>query len=65
MNGFDRQRLIGALVLLATALYLIAVAPGFRYRRATRLVALTVYAIAIGVVLVWIALWLIGVEPGR
>ncbi len=47
IHGFDRQRLILALILAATALYLIAVAPGFRYRRAARTMAVTVYAAAL------------------
>ena len=61
MSGLDRQRLVGALLLAATALYLIAVGPRFRYRRVTRALALIVYAAALGVVTVWIALWLMGV----
>ena len=49
-----------ALTLLATAMYLIAVAPGFGWRRQLRLAAIGVYAIALAVVLGWIALWLAG-----
>ncbi|HZK91070.1 MAG TPA: hypothetical protein VFC56_13070 [Stellaceae bacterium] len=33
--GLDR-RLIGALVAVATLMFLVAVTPGFRYRRAAR-----------------------------
>jgi hypothetical protein len=61
MSGFDRQRMIGALLLAATALYLIAVAPRFPYRRATRALALTVYAIAFGAVVLWVVLWMEGI----
>jgi hypothetical protein len=61
----DRQQLISALLLAATALFLIAVAPGFRYRRVTRIAALAVYAIALGVALVFVGLWLAGIDIGR
>ena len=60
--NFDRQRLVGALVLAATALFLVAVAPGFRYRRAARRVAVAVYAIVSAGVAVWAVLWLVGME---
>jgi hypothetical protein len=56
----DPQRVAMALTLLATAMYLIAVAPGFGWRRQLRLAAIGVYAIALAVVLGWIALWLAG-----
>ena len=57
IHGLDRQRLILALVLAATALYLLAVAPGFRYRRAARTMAVTVYAVAFVGVCAWVLLW--------
>jgi hypothetical protein len=60
MSGFDRQRMVGALMLAASALYLMAVAPRFRYRRVTRALALTIYAIAFGAVVVWIVMWMEG-----
>lgn len=60
--NFDRQRLGAGLVLAATALYLIAIAPGFRYRRAARRMAIAVYAIAFAGVAVWAVLWLLGVN---
>jgi len=63
-NGFDRQRAVLALVLAATALYLMAVAPGFRYRRAARLAALAIYGAACALVLVLAALWLFGIDAG-
>ena len=60
MQGFDRQRLVSALLLAATALFLMASAPGFGYRRALRRAGIAVYAIAMAVVLVWVVLWLAG-----
>ena len=57
IHGLDRQRLILALILAATALYLLAVAPGFRYRRAARTMAVTVYAVAFVGVCAWVLLW--------
>ena len=65
MQGFDKQRLIATLTLSATALFLIAVAPGFRYRRAARRLAIAVYAITVVMVLGWVVLWLFGVDVGR
>jgi len=60
MNAFDPQRLTRALILLATSMYLIAVAPGFGWRRQLRLAAVGVYGVALAMVLGWIALWLMG-----
>jgi hypothetical protein len=65
IHGLDRQRLILALVLAATALFLIAVAPGFRYRRAARTMAVTVYAVAFVGVCAWIFLWFTEADIGR
>jgi hypothetical protein len=62
MHGFDAQRLIGALITLATVLFLVAVAPGFRYRMAARRAALTIYAVVFAGVVVWVVLWLLGVS---
>ena len=64
-HGIDRQRLILALILAATALYLIAVAPGFRYRRAARTLAVTVYAIAFIGAVAWMLLWFLEPDIGR
>jgi hypothetical protein len=59
MQIMDRQQLISALMLAATALYLIAAAPGFRYRRATRIAALALYGVAVAVALVFVGIWFI------
>jgi hypothetical protein len=56
-DTFDAQRLVMALMLAATALYLIAATPGFRYRRAARILAVTVYAVVFIGVCGWAALW--------
>ncbi len=58
---FDRQRLITALMLSGTALYLIAVAPGFPYRRAARRLAIAIYALTVAIVIGLIVLWLLGI----
>ena len=58
----DRQRLIGALITLATVMFLVAVAPGFRYRRAARLAAIALYAVVFAGVAVWAVLWFLGVR---
>ena len=60
MTGFDRQRLVSALVLASTALFLIAVAPWFPYRRAAQRVAVAGYVLAAGIVIAWVAAWLLG-----
>jgi hypothetical protein len=61
MYGFDRERLIGALITLATALFLLAVAPRFRYRRAARVAAVAIYGAVLLGVAAWVVLWLLGV----
>ena len=57
----DRQRLVSALMLAATALFLLAVAPGFRYRRAARIAAITVFTVVFTGVVVWTVLWSLGI----
>jgi hypothetical protein len=65
MQGFSEERIGPALLLLATAMYLIAVAPGFRYRRAARAIAITLYAgVFLGAV-AWVLLWSAGIDIGR
>ncbi len=53
--------MITALVLAATALFLMTMAPGFRWRRQARVAALAVYGATLLGVLVYIALWLCGI----
>ena len=64
-GGFDRPRMMAALIALVTTLFLISVAPGFPYRRAARRIAVAAYAVALVVVLAWVALWLAGAEVSR
>jgi hypothetical protein len=61
MNGFDRQRLVAALTLAVVVLYLLAVAPGFRYRRAARIAAITVFTVVFTGLVVWVVLWWLGI----
>lgn len=58
---FDRNQLISALVLAATALFLMAMAPGFRYRRAARIAALAIYGATFLAVALYVVLWLRGI----
>jgi uncharacterized membrane protein len=59
--NFDQQRLITGLILSATALFLIAVAPGFPYRRAARRVSIAIYVLTVAIMIGLIVLWLLGV----
>lgn len=57
----DPQRIIQALALAATVLFLMTMAPGFRWRRQVRIAALALYgALLIGVA-VYVVLWLAGI----
>ena len=59
MSGFERQRMLSALILLVIALF---VAGGFppaaRWRRELRLAAIVAFCAAFGWALVEIGLWL-------
>ena len=57
MNGFDRHQAVAALVALVTALFVAAGAMP-TWRRQLRAAAIIGFAIALGVALVEIALWL-------
>jgi hypothetical protein len=57
----DREQAVGALIAAATALFLMSVAPGFRYRRVARIGAVAVYGVVVAGVIVWVVLWLLGV----
>ena len=64
MNGFDRQRLLTALILLVMALFVASgVPPAMRWRRKLRLAAIAAFFIALALALAEIALWWTG--PGR
>lgn len=57
----DLNRMISALVLVATALFLMAMAPRFRWRRQARAAALAIYGATLVGILIYIALWLSGI----
>jgi hypothetical protein len=62
---FDTQRLIAALLLAATALFLITQRLGGRQRRAVMAASIAVYgALVVGVV-VYVGLWFAGVVDWR
>jgi hypothetical protein len=62
LASIDREQVAGALVTLATALFLMAVAPRFPYRHAARIAAVIIYGAAFIGVVVWVVLWLCGVR---
>jgi len=59
--GMDRNRMIAALVLAVTALFLLSGAPGFRYRRAARSAAIVGYAAVFLAVAIYVGLWFCGI----
>jgi hypothetical protein len=64
-HGFEVQRVIGATLTLATVLFLMSAAPGFRYRRQVRIASIAIYCTLLAGVIVWVVLWLLGVAPGK
>ena len=60
MQGFDTQQLVVAVTLVATVLFLMSGAPGFRYRRQARIGSIVVYCAALAIVVAWVLLWLAG-----
>jgi hypothetical protein len=63
MTGFDRQRLMAALILAVTALFVSAGAPGAaRWRRPLRTAALVGFALAVMLALAEIASWWSSIE---
>ena len=63
-SPFETQRMIGAAITLATVLFLMAVAPGFRYRRPARIAAIAIYGTVLAVAVVWVVRWLLGMAFG-
>ncbi|HTW51932.1 MAG TPA: hypothetical protein VME45_08575 [Stellaceae bacterium] len=57
----NRNQMISALVLAATALFLCSVAPGMRWRRQARIAAIAVYGAAFVAVVVYVVLWAGGI----
>ncbi len=62
MNGIDRQQLLGVLIYLAMAAFVGGGLVAARYRRRFTGAAIGGYAVALVLVLVWIALWLLGLD---
>jgi hypothetical protein len=62
MMRIDRQQLLGVLITLATVAFLMAVAPGFRYRAQARRAAIAIYAVVFVGIAAWVVLWLLGVS---
>ena len=58
---FNPNQTISALVLVATALFLMTMAPWFPWRRQARIAALAIYGATLLGVVVYIALWLCGI----
>jgi hypothetical protein len=62
---FDLQRMIAAVLLAATALFLMSQWLGGRHRRTAMVAAIAVYGVLVAGVLVYVGLWLAGVVSGR
>jgi len=63
MNGFDRQQLLTALILLVTALFVSSgVASAARWRRPLRLAATGAFVIAVVLALAEIVYWWAGLD---
>lgn len=61
MNGFDRQRMLSALILVVIVLLVSAGAPfAGRWRRKLRLAAIVVFFIGVAAALLDIVFWWIG-----
>jgi hypothetical protein len=58
MDGADRQQLVVALVLLVTALFVSVGLVKPQYRATVRWVSVAGFLIALVVVLIWVAEWL-------
>jgi hypothetical protein len=56
----DRQQLVAPLVLLVSALFVSVRVVRPRYRATVRWMSIAGFLLALGVVLVWMAVWLAG-----
>lgn len=59
--NFDAQRVIAAVLLAATALFLMSQWPGGRHRRAAMIAAIAIYGVLVAGVVVYVGLWAVGV----
>lgn len=57
----NRNQMISALILAATALFLMTGMPGFRWRRPVRIAAVAIYGATFVGVVVYVVLWLCGI----
>jgi hypothetical protein len=63
MNGFDRQQMFGALILLVMALFVAAgMPPAARWRRPLRVATIIGFLIALAAALVEIVFWWTGID---
>jgi hypothetical protein len=60
MMQFDLQRMIAAVLLAATALFLMSQWLGGRHRRTAMIASIAVYGALVAGVVVYIGLWLAG-----
>ena len=64
MNGFDRQQMLGALMLLVMALFVAGgYPPAARWRPQLRIAAIVLFVAAVVMALVEIAMWLSRTAP--
>ena len=59
----DRQQLVIALVLLVSALFVSVRLVKPAYRARMRWISIAGFLVALGIVVVWIAVWLVGLVP--
>ena len=59
----DRQQLVAAFVLLVSALFVSVRLVKPHYRARMRWISIAGFLVALGIVVVWIAVWLIGLVP--
>lgn len=59
----DRQQLVTALVLLVSALFVSVRLVKPHYRARMRRISIAGFLVALGIVVVWIAVWLVGLVP--
>ena len=59
----DRQQLVAAFVLLVSALFVSVRLVKPHYRARMRWVSIAGFLLALGIVVVWIAVWLVGLLP--
>jgi hypothetical protein len=61
----DRQQLVAAFVLLVSALFVSVRLVKPRYRARMRWISIAALLAALGIVVVWIAVWHVGLVPAQ